>query len=83
MSKALERIKRSADDFINASDVAEVLKCDPNDIRGQAKERPELLGFSVIVCGTRVKIPRLPFIEFMTKAPIKAICNKCNKEIKT
>lgn len=34
-------------------------------IRLAARTEPELLGFPTIVMGTRVKIPRVPFIRFM------------------
>jgi hypothetical protein len=43
-----------------------VLGIDPNNIRWQAHENPEALGFPVIVCKRRTHIPRIPFIEFLT-----------------
>lgn len=43
-----------------------VLGIDPNTLRWQAREEPSALGFPVIVMKSRVKIPRLPFIRFMT-----------------
>ena len=55
--------------FVNSEDVAPVLECNPNDIRGQARDRPDLLGFPVTVYGSRVKIPRLPFIQFIETLP--------------
>lgn len=47
------------------TDVAEVLRCDPQYVRITARDRPEALGFPVIVVGKRVKIPRLPFLRHM------------------
>lgn len=45
---------------------AEVLTCaQVTPVLLQALERPELLGFPVIVAGSRVKIPKRPFIRFM------------------
>lgn len=45
--------------------VAHVLQSDPQTIRLCARQRPELLGFPVIITGRRVKIPRIPFLRFM------------------
>jgi hypothetical protein len=38
---------------------------DPQSIREAARQRPDLLGFPVIVYGRKVKIPRKPFIKFV------------------
>lgn len=43
----------------------EVLNLDPHSIRLQAREHPERLGFPVICCGSRVKILREPFVQFV------------------
>lgn len=61
----LNEIKRSDKVMLVPTDVAPVLGCDPHMIRVTAKQRPELLGFPVCVVGTRVKIPRVPFIHFV------------------
>lgn len=60
--KELEQLDR---DWLLAREVAEILKCDPHTVRVWARQRPEGLGFPVCVIGSRVKIPRLPFIQFM------------------
>lgn len=52
--------------FLTASEVAPIIGTDPNSIRGQAHEMPDKLGFPVCVIGTRVRIPRIPFIKFLT-----------------
>ena len=60
--KALDR------EWLNVSEVAEVLGTDPQGIRIAAHENPRGLGFPVIVIGRngrRVKVPRLPFIRYM------------------
>ena len=44
--------------------VAEYLGCDQQTLRLQARLRPDLLGFPVVCVGTRVKIPKEPFLAF-------------------
>ena len=61
----LKEIINSDKDVLVPKDVAEVLRCDPYRIGLMAKQRPELLGFPVIVVGSRTKIPRIPFLRFM------------------
>lgn len=63
----LEEMKRSDKAFLMPTDVAPVLDCNPHSVRVAAKERPEFLGFPVCVIGNRVKIPRLPFIQFVER----------------
>lgn len=52
-------------EFYNIAEVCGVLHADPQTLRLTARQRPELLGFPVIISGNRVKIPRLPFLRFM------------------
>lgn len=67
----LEKIER---DFLIPKDVAPVLGVDPYNINIQAKQDiargTNSLGFPVIVIGSRVKIPKLPFIRFMREGII-------------
>lgn len=65
---ALERIKAMDTPTITPALAAQVLGCNPHDIRVKAKLRPDLLGFPVVVVGTRTKIPRLPFIRHIEGA---------------
>ena len=58
----LETVDR---EWLTPAQVAKVLGADPNYIRGQAHEDASKLGFPVIVIGSRVKIPKIPFIRFM------------------
>ena len=46
----------------------------PYTINVQAKQDPSKLGFAVSILGTRVKIPRLAFIHWITygNAPVTA-----------
>lgn len=61
----LEQIKESNKDILTCADVSEVLQCNPYTLHIQAQQRPEMLGFPVICMGSRVKIPRVPFLKFM------------------
>lgn len=60
-----EEIKESDKDFIFADDVKDVICVSPNALRKQAHEDPSKLGFPVMVCGTKVRIPRKAFIKFI------------------
>ena len=61
----INEIKLSTKEILTPADIAEVLGCDPQSIRVRARQRPELLGFPVIVLGSRVKIPRRPFLRYL------------------
>lgn len=61
----LEDIKALEQETITPSIAAQVLNCDPHWIRIMARANPEQLGFPVIVCRNRTKIPRRAFIRFM------------------
>lgn len=65
MGHGIERIKQMHQDFITAADVAKAIGGDAQSIRTQARRDPGKLGFPVIVVGTRVKIPRLPFVAYV------------------
>lgn len=57
---------RSLDrEMLTAVEVAPIIGADPHLIRYQAHEKPEALGFPVIVVRSRVKIPRIPFLRFI------------------
>lgn len=62
---SLDDLKRIDREFLTPAQVAEVLGCDPHGIRVWARQRPEGLGFPVCVVGSRTKIPKRPFIQFM------------------
>lgn len=61
----LQEIKALDREYLTPAQIAPILGCDPQDIRVAARLRPDLLGFSVSVIGTRVKVPRLAFIRWM------------------
>lgn len=62
----IEEMKRSTKEVLTPQDVAEVLSCDPQSVRVLARQRPDLLGFPVIVIKSRVKIPRRAFLKYIT-----------------
>lgn len=59
----LNEIKSSEKVFLNASDISEVLGCDPNYIRWMAHNEPEKLGFPVLVIKSRTRINRKLFLQ--------------------
>ena len=61
----LDEIKACDKSTLTQAEIADVLNCDAQDIRIQARMAPEKLGFPVIVVKTRTKIPRVPFLRFM------------------
>lgn len=61
----LEDVAAIDKDFLNCEDVAPYLGTGGQDIRDQCKIDPSKLGFPVIVCGHRVKIPKEGFIHFI------------------
>lgn len=61
----LKDIEALPKDMLRATDIAEYIQTDPQDIRDQAHNDPSKLGFPVIVTGTRVKIPKEAFIKFI------------------
>lgn len=62
-------LERMDNPIITAAQAAPFVSMDPNTIRRQARRDPTRLGFQVIVAGNRVKIPRLPFIQFIKGKP--------------
>ena len=61
----LEEIRASEKTVLTPAEVAEVLAADPQDIRLTARLHPERLGFNVAVIGTRTKIPRIGFLNWL------------------
>ena len=61
----IEDIRVSTAPMLRPVDVAPIIGCDPQWVRDTARSNPEALGFPAIVVGTRVKIPRIPFLRFL------------------
>lgn len=60
----LDEIKAIDRDWLLASEVAPILGTDPHSIRVAARVAPGRLGFPVCVIGSRVRIPKKPFIQY-------------------
>ena len=61
----LEELKELEINMLTPAQAAEVLGVSAQSIRVCARQRPDLLGFPVMVYGSRVKVPRLPLIDFL------------------
>ncbi len=65
----LEDIENIPREYLLATEIAPLLECNPYSINVQAHEdirnHTNSLGFPVIVMGSRVKIPKEPFLRFM------------------
>lgn len=61
----MDQLEALPAEVLTCAKVAPVLCANPATLYLQALERPELLGFPVIVAGSRVKIPKRPFVRFM------------------
>lgn len=62
--RTLEEIEACPKTVLVPTDVAGYLGCEPYSINVAAKTAPELLGFPVIVMGSRVRIPKAGFVRF-------------------
>jgi hypothetical protein len=65
MTMTLEELEALPTEILTCQQIAPLLGANPATIHGQATDRPELLGFPVIVMGRRVKIPKAAFLRFM------------------
>ena len=63
--RTLKEIEAIPGEILTCRQIARVLRANPNDLHIQAVSNPAMLGFPVIVHGTRVKIPKQPFLRFM------------------
>ena len=65
----LDEIKKSSKDVLTPADIAPVLQCCTYNINLQVKQDKQngtnSFPFPTLLIGTRVKIPRLAFIEAM------------------
>lgn len=61
----LEEIKTMDKEMLTPAVVASFLEANPQSIRVAARTDPESLGFPVNVMGTRTRIPRRAFIQFV------------------
>ncbi len=61
----IEDIKKMTKEILTPVEVAQILQCDAELIRFQARKDISSLGFPVSVMGSRIKIPRRAFIKWI------------------
>ena len=60
----LKEIENLDTDWLNVDVVAENIGLNPQSIRNMAVVDPDKLGFPIVVCGHRVRVPREGFLAF-------------------
>ena len=74
MTKKIKEIMDSSDVYLLSEDAAKAIGVAPQKLREQAKDEPEKLGFNVIVVGTSIRIPRIPFLNYILGSnPLKGV----------
>ena len=74
MNKKIKEIMDSSDFYLLSEDAAKAIGVAPQKLREQAKDEPEKLGFNVIVVGTSIRIPRIPFLNYILGSnPLKGV----------
>jgi len=71
----LKDIEAMEAETLSPSQVGSIIGFNPQSIRIQAHENPELLGFPVICTKTRVRIPKQAFLAFMRGKQINKPAN--------
>lgn len=61
----LQEIEAIEEETLTPAQVGSIIGFNPQSIRIQAREHPELLGFPVICTRKRVRIPKQAFLAFM------------------
>lgn len=76
--KTLEDIAQLDSYYLVPAQVAPVLGCGQYAINcaAKSKEGRERLGFPVMMIGTRCKIPRIPFLQYMGYKTEEAIAHE-------
>ena len=62
---SIDDMKKSEKVYLLPSEIAPILGCACYSINVQARQDPSKLGFPIIVMGSRVRIPRIPFLHFL------------------
>lgn len=65
--KTLQDLAAIPGEVLTCQQIAPILGVRYHTLHQQAVERPERLGFPVIVIKSRVKVPKRPFIKYMTE----------------
>ena len=79
MNKKIKEIMDSSDVYLLSEDAAKAIGVAPQNLREQAKDEPEKLGFNVIVVGTSIRIPRIPFLNSRFKPVERSVTNAVKK----
>lgn len=61
----IDELRNCDKPYLTAMDVSDLLDAAPESIREQAHADPKGFPFPVIVIGSRVRIPRAPFTDFI------------------
>ena len=61
----LEELEALPVSVLTCAQIAPILQANAYTIHETAIQRPDLLGFPVVVMGRRVKIPKAAFIRYM------------------
>jgi hypothetical protein len=64
-TELVNRLKTSDAVFLTPAEVAPLLGSSAQDIRVAARQRPDLIHFPFSFIGTRMKIPRIPFLRYI------------------
>ena len=64
-SLTLQELIASEKDVFVPDDICGVLGTTAHHIRVAARQRPDLLGFDFFFIGSRMKIPKIPFLRMM------------------
>lgn len=68
-------------EVLTPEQVATVLEMNPHTIRVHAGQDPDVFGFPVMVIGTRVKIPKQPFLLYMRGESAKRAMDQTLEEL--
>ncbi|QWT54869.1 hypothetical protein KP626_07115 [Christensenella sp. MSJ-20] len=58
-------LKQLDKDFVYAGQVCQIMNSDAQVLRCQLRANPDMWGFRVTVRGSRVQIPRKPFLKML------------------
>lgn len=61
----IDELRTYDKEFLTPAQVAPILGVDAQDVRVAAKQAPSRIGFNVSVIGSRVKIPRRAFLNWL------------------
>jgi len=61
----IEDIRNSEKILLSPADVSAVTGMDPQTLRVTARQNPSAIGFPFMFNGSRMKIPRIPFLRWL------------------